>query len=99
MEKMIIHIPEDTVTYIEGLQYDLGGLRDLIARISEIKKENNEELDSFWLQNYLDKNLEYNYAKQELEKEYIKPLLVDISNYKWRLNFDSCEVIVEYEKI
>lgn len=100
MEKMIIHVPEEMVNYIEGLQYDLEGLKDLITRISTLNvndAENETDLNSFWLQKYLDKNLEYRYAKQELEKDFIKPMLSNIKNYSWNLDFNSCEVTIEYE--
>ena len=101
MNNIKIKIPEQLVNYIEALQYDREGLKDLIARISQLHNitktwEGIQSLNNFWFEKYLNINAEYNMAKQELENEYIKPLIIDDKKYDWFLDFTSNEVTLKY---
>ena len=89
-----IQIPEDLVNYIEGLQYDVEGMKDLIVRMSNYQAP--EENNSYWANLYLKKNAEYNMAKQELVTQYIEPV-VENKPCNWSLNFNSGELTIEYE--
>lgn len=88
MEK--IKISEDLSTYIERLHYETNALQDLISRM---KNEDDEGLNNFWLNKYIETYKEYSLAKQELEKQYIIPIYGN--NTKWVLNFEDNEVTID----
>lgn len=88
MEK--IKISEDLCNYIERLYYETNALQDLISRM---KNEDDEGLNHFWFDKYVEIYKEYSLAKQEMEKQYI------ISKYgkdtHWVLNFEDNEVVID----
>lgn len=88
MEK--IKISEDLCNYIERLHYETNALQDLISRMKNFE---DDEVNEYWLNKYVEVYKEYNLAKQELEKEYIIPIYDD--KYSWNLDFDSCEVSID----
>lgn len=93
MEKMRIKISEDLCNYIESLHYETYALQDLLARMSG---NSDNELNSFWMNKYVEKYTEYSLAKQQLEKEYVIPKCG--TNVSWVLLFDDCEIEVEEKK-
>lgn len=89
MEKKI-SISEDLCNYIESLHYETNAMQDLLMRM---KNSNDEELNNFWLNKYIEKYTEYELAKKQLENEYIIPTFG--GNIKWFLQFETHEVIIE----
>lgn len=87
MEK--IKISEDLRNYIERLHYETNALQDLISRM---KNSEDEEINEYWLNKYLEVYKEYSLAKQQLEKEYIIPYYGEKA--VWNLDFELCEVSI-----
>ena len=85
MEK-IIKISYDLRDYIEGLQYELDGLKDIIAFLSRDELVKQENID-YYYNKYIDLNAEYNLAKSSLAETYkIKG--------RWFLDFANAELHV-----
>ena len=76
----------------ERLHYETYALGDLLARM---KKSDDDELNDFWLNKYIETYKEYSLAKQELEKEYIIPKFGN--NISWNLDFKTREVNIKEE--
>ena len=85
MEK--IKISDGLCTYLESLNYEVNAIRDLIERM---KFEDNEKVNNFWLNKYVEIYTEYELAKKELEKEYIIPNYGN--NVQWYLDFKTGEI-------
>ena len=90
-----VSIPEDVCSYLEFLTYETNALQDLLVRMSLFENDVKTELKNYWTDKYLDTYTEYMMAKNQLEKEYIRPTLKENESVNWNLNFDSCEVVIQ----
>lgn len=91
----VIEIPEELSTYIELLHYEVNALQDLLVRIATSQDTIPESLSNHWTNRYIEKYMEYDLAKQNLEKKYVIPTLEENEKVNWSLNFESHEVVIQ----
>lgn len=91
----VITIPQEVSEYLEFLNYETNALQDLLVRMSLFDTNIKTELQNYWTDRYISTYTEYELAKKELEQEYIQPQLNDNEYVNWKLNFDSCEVVIQ----
>lgn len=65
----IIRISDDLRDYIEGLQYELNGLKDILAFLGRDELVKQEHVD-YYYNKYIELNAEYSLAKNSLEETY-----------------------------
>lgn len=85
MEK-VIRISEELRDYIEGLQYELDGIKDILAFLGRDELVKQEHID-YYYNKYIDLNAEYNLAKNLLAETY------KIKGH-WFLDFENAEIRV-----
>ena len=91
----VITVPQEISEYLEFLSYETNALQDLLVRMSFFDTDIKTELQNYWTDRYINTYTEYELAKKELEKEYIQSQLDDNECVDWKLNFDSCEVVIQ----
>ena len=85
----VVKVSEELRDYIEGLQYELDGLKDILAFLGRDELVKQENVD-YYYKKYIDVNAEYNLAKSSLEETYkIKG--------RWFLDFSKAEIYVSSE--
>lgn len=85
MEK-IIKISSELRDYIEGLQHELNGIKDILAFLGRDELVKQEHID-YYYDKYIDINTEYNLAKNLLAETY------KIKGH-WFLDFENAELHV-----
>ena len=89
----VIKIEEAVRDYVEGLDYEYSVRRDLVS----FMLSNNMSTDTDAFKKYQTEMAEYNakfkIAKNEIEKQYILPIIGD-KKVRWVLNYDTAEVTI-----
>ena len=80
----VIRISYDLRDYIEGLQYELDGIKDILAFLGRDELVKKENID-YYYNKYVDLNAEYNLAKSSLAETY------KIKGH-WFLDFENAEL-------
>lgn len=94
MNEKKITIDQNVSNYVEALQYDVEGLRQLMTQLHPA--ETSQDILEYWKNAYLAKFQEYTLAKQEIEKAVRESGVIDNSKpFSWSLDFGTCEVTIE----
>jgi len=96
MEIKRVIIGEDISDYLQRLNYELLGYRNLISSLvtntnSELKYTDNHYRQL--MQEYRKLNIEYMLSMDELKQEYIPDVEMKESVVSISINFDKCEVL------
>lgn len=86
---MKIHIPSEFVEQIEHYDYECQLREKIIEKILTSNYPNNNELFNFYQQDYDKKFYLFEKLKNQLQQEYILPVLTDEqkNNYTWQLDY------------
>lgn len=94
MEEKKIIIDQELSNYIESLQYDVEGLRQLMTQLHPA--ETSDDILEYWKNAYLAKFQEYTLAKNEIEKNIRESGVVENGKpFSWSLDFTTREVTIE----
>jgi hypothetical protein len=86
-------VPEEVVNYLEGLDYDVNALQNLIAFLGR-SYEVNKELIKDYQNDYLQKFAEFEKAKQIFAND----LGLGNSGANWSLDYATRIVTISYEE-
>lgn len=94
-ETKIIKVEPAVRDYVEGLDYEYSTRRDLVAFM--ISNNMDTTTDSFvkYQKEMGEYNTKFKMAKQEIEDQYVKPVIGD-SKVRWVLNYRDCELTITY---
>lgn len=92
MQKLVRPVEAELANYIEGLDYDVRALRELLCEAAE-RNLNGKDAYAAWEQKYLDRYSELCLAKSELEKEYVLPA-AEGRKVVWNLDYGSQELTI-----
>lgn len=87
---MVKKIDKKICDLLEQLHYETNAYADLIAFLSKNDIDINQDNYKYLKEEYIQKNIEYQFAKKEMQKINHLPL-----NCEWILDFDTCEVTYE----
>ena len=94
MEEKKLTIDKELCTYIESLQYDVEGLKQLMTQLHPA--DTPQDILEYWKNSYLDKFKAYTLAKQEIENFIRSSNIVEPGvTFSWRLDFTTGEVHIE----
>ena len=101
MKKIEINIAQETINYLQRLNYEVFTREEIIAKLIEMHKDDVD--DSLFVckpfKKYSEElsriKAEYELAKLEVEKTYIPKVLYGQHEYKWDINFSTNIMTIE----
>ena len=92
MEEKNIIIDAELSNYIESLQYDIEGIKQLFE---QMKPDTPKDIMDYWKEEYLTKFKEYTLAKQAIENAIKESGVVENNkSFSWNLNFATRKVTI-----
>lgn len=91
MKKITIQ-NENVVNFLESLSYEVNSRKDLMSYMIQSGVKPTDDAFKDYHKEYQDYFVQYQAAKDEFEKEYVRPFG---TNLTWNLNFSSKELTVE----
>ena len=97
MNKININIPFEIKNLIQKFDIDASTREDIIKYILSNNISIPKEQLNFYQQEYNKYLYEFNIAKQELEKQYVLPVIKKTDKYTWRLNYTTSILTIEVQ--
>lgn len=94
-EIKVIKVEPSVRDYVEGLDYEYSTRRDLVAFM--ISNNMDTTTDSFekYQKEMGEYSVKFKLAKQEIEDQYVKPIIGD-KKVRWVLNYRDCELTITF---
>ena len=101
MKKIEINITQETIDYLQRLNFEVFTREEIITKLIEMHKDDID--DSLFVSKPFKKyseelsriKAEYELAKLEVEKTYIPKALYEQHEYKWDINFATNVMTIE----
>lgn len=87
-----VDMPIEVVSYIEQLEYEVNGLRNLVV-FAERSKQDDETFERI-LARYREAFFERQAALEEIRDLYV-PKEYKTHDYRWRMDYPACQMVIE----